>query len=160
LTDSAVPQPRKRDTLLQKARSNYEALAKKAGETAAYPGNWLYESWSESDLKEWLDTHGFPAPQPTTVSSHDTNAFSFHLTKSQRDKLIASVRRNSRLAYLKAQDAAASATASTHAAYATLTDMVINAWSESQLKDFCDKNGIKGVFPVALPLALSFLTRL
>lgn len=62
-----VPQPRKRDTLLQKLRSSYESIAKKAGETVAYPGNWLYESWSESDLKEWLDTHGFPAPQPTTV---------------------------------------------------------------------------------------------
>lgn len=23
---------------------------------------------TESDLKEWLDTHGFPAPQPSTVS--------------------------------------------------------------------------------------------
>jgi protoheme ferro-lyase len=73
-----APQPRHRDTLLQKARSNYETVAQKVGETAAYPGNWLYESWSESDLKEWLDTHGFPAPQPST-----------------RDKLVASVRRNS-----------------------------------------------------------------
>lgn len=63
-----VPQPRTRDNLLQKARSNYEAVAKKAGEAAAYPGNWLYESWSDSDLKEWLDTNGFPAPQPTSVS--------------------------------------------------------------------------------------------
>ena len=59
-----------------------------------------------------------------------------------RDKLIASVRRNSRLAYLKAQDQAASATASAQGAYATLTDMIIDAWSESQLKEFCDKNGI------------------
>jgi hypothetical protein len=121
----AVPQPRQRDTLLQKARSGYETAAKKANEAVSYPGNWLYESWSESDLKEWLDTHGFPAPQPMT-----------------RDKLIASVRRNSRLAYLRAQDQAASATASAQAAYATLTDMIIDAWSESQLKEFCDKNGI------------------
>ncbi|PBP26959.1 hypothetical protein BUE80_DR002159 [Diplocarpon rosae] len=75
-----VPQPRKRDTLLQKVRSNYESAAQKAGETAAYPGNWLYESWSESDLKEWLDSRGIPAPQPTT-----------------RDKLIASVRRNAQI---------------------------------------------------------------
>jgi protoheme ferro-lyase len=62
-----VPQPRKRDTLLQKVRENYETVAQKAGEAAAYPGNWLYETWTESELKEWLDTHGFPAPQPTTV---------------------------------------------------------------------------------------------
>ncbi|KAI0025361.1 hypothetical protein F4780DRAFT_720706 [Xylariomycetidae sp. FL0641] len=120
-----VPQPRTRDTLLQQIRSNYESVAKKAGETAAYPGNWLYESWSESDLKEWLDTHGFPAPQP-----------------SNRDKLIAAVRRNSRLAYLRMQDQAATASASANAAYATLTDKLIDAWGESQLKEFCDKNGI------------------
>lgn len=120
-----VPQPRQRDSILQKARQSYEAAAKKIGETSQYPGNWLYEAWTESELKEWLDTHGFPAPQPAS-----------------RDKLIASVRRNSRLAYLKAQAQAMSATASAQAAYATLTDMIIDAWGESQLKDFCDKNGI------------------
>ena len=110
---------------MSKARSSYEAAAKKVSETSAYPGNWLWASWSESDLKQWLDTNGFPAPQPST-----------------RDKLIASVRRNSRLAYLKAQDQAASATASAKATYATLTDMIIDAWDESQLKEFCDKNAI------------------
>ncbi|KAI1488226.1 hypothetical protein F5X96DRAFT_680644 [Biscogniauxia mediterranea] len=121
-----VPQPRKRDTLLQQARSNYETIAKKAGETASYPGDWLYETWSESDLKEWLDTHGFPAPQPTS-----------------RDKLIASVRRNSRLAYLNLQDQLSAASAKTSAAYDTLTDKIIDSWGESQLKEFCDKNSIR-----------------
>lgn len=120
-----VPQPRTRDTLLQKARVAYETAAQKAGETAAYPGNWLYETWSDSDLKEWLDTHGIPAPQPTT-----------------RDKLIASVRRNSRLASLRMQEQKAAAQKKAQEAYATLTDKVIDAWSESQLKEFCDKNSI------------------
>ncbi|KAI8623573.1 hypothetical protein F5Y19DRAFT_468401 [Xylariaceae sp. FL1651] len=120
-----VPQPRKRDTLLQQVRSNFESVAKKVGETASYPGNWLYETWSESDLKEWLDTHGIPAPQP-----------------SSRDKLIASVRRNSRTAYLKSQEQLKSASASANAAYGSLTDKIIDAWSDSQLKEFCDKNGI------------------
>ncbi|KAK0672494.1 hypothetical protein QBC41DRAFT_313369 [Cercophora samala] len=123
--NAIVPQPRTRDTLLQKARAGYEAAAQKAGETAAYPGNWLYETWSESDLKEWLDTHGIPAPQPTT-----------------RDKLIASVRRNSRLASLRLQEQKAAAQKKAQEAYATLTDKVIDAWSESQLKEFCDKNSI------------------
>ncbi|KAI1375732.1 hypothetical protein F4677DRAFT_115088 [Hypoxylon crocopeplum] len=120
-----VPQPRTRDTLLQKIRSNYETIAKKAGETAEYPGDWLYDTWSESDLKEWLDTHGFPAPQIT-----------------DRNKLIALVRRNSRLAYLRMQDQKASASAKANSVYATLTDKIIDAWGESQLKEFCDKNGI------------------
>lgn len=95
------------------------------GETSAYPGDWLYQSWGESDLKAWLDKYGVPIPQPST-----------------RDKLVASVRRSSRLAYLKAQQEAARATASAQAAYATLTDMIIDAWGESQLKEFCDKNNI------------------
>lgn len=123
--DIPVPQPRNRDTLIQQIRSNYEKTAKKAGEAASYPGNWLYETWSESDLKEWLDVHGFPAPQPTT-----------------RDKLVAAVRRNSRLAYLKSQEQLDTASAKANAAYGTLTDKIIDAWSDSQLKEFCDKNSI------------------
>jgi len=121
-----VPQPRKRDTLLQKVRSGYESVANKAGETAAYPGNWLYSTWSESDLKEWLDTHGIPAPQPTT-----------------RDKLVASVRRNSRLASLRASDLAASASKSAAAAAETLSDKLLDSWTDSQIKAWADKNGIK-----------------
>ncbi|KJK83757.1 hypothetical protein H634G_00990 [Metarhizium anisopliae BRIP 53293] len=121
-----VPQPRHRDTLLQKARLGYEVVAKKMGETAAYPGDWLYQTWGESDLKAWLDKYGIPVPQPST-----------------RDKLVAAARRNSRLAYLKAQQEAASARASARAAYANLTDMIIDAWGESQLKEFCDRNNIR-----------------
>lgn len=37
--------------MLQAARENYDTVANKLGETASYPGNWLYASWSESDLK-------------------------------------------------------------------------------------------------------------
>lgn len=121
-----APQPRKRDVLIKTARENYESIAKKVGETAAYPGNWLYENWSESDLKAWLDERGWPAPQPTT-----------------RDKLIASVRRNSRLASLQAQSISASAKASAEAAQATLSEELFNAWSDSKLKEFLDEHGVK-----------------
>jgi hypothetical protein len=121
-----APQPRKRDVLLKTARENYESIAKKVGETAAYPGNWLYENWSESDLKTWLDERGWPSPQPTN-----------------RDKLIASVRRNSRLASLQAQSISASAKASAEAAQASLSEELFNAWSDSKLKEFLDEHGVK-----------------
>lgn len=124
--DIPVPQPRKRDTLLQKARSSYETIAKKLGETMSYPGNWLYETWSESDLKEFLDSHGIPAPQPTT-----------------RDKLIAAVRRNARIASLKMADLQASASKSASDASQTLSDKLLESWSDSQIKEWADKNGIK-----------------
>jgi len=120
-----VPQPRKRDSLLQAIRENYESAAKKAKQTTAYPGDWLYDSWSESDLKAWLDERGLPSPQPTS-----------------RDKLIASVRRNSRLASLNAQATSASISASAHSALASLSDQLIDSWSDTQIKAWCDKNGI------------------
>ena len=50
-----VPQPRTRDVLISKVRANYESAAKKAGETAAYPGDWLYESWSGECLSHPLN---------------------------------------------------------------------------------------------------------
>jgi hypothetical protein len=70
---------------------------------------------------------GTLAPQPTT-----------------RDKLIASVRRNSRLASLKAADMATSASASAKAAQETLSDQLLDSWSDSEIKAWADKNGIKG----------------
>lgn len=121
-----VPQPRKRDTLLATLRNNYESASKKAKEYSSYPGNWIYESWSESDLKSYLDERGIPVPQPTT-----------------RDKLIASVRRNSRVAALSIQEASASASSSAAAAQQSLSDAVFDAWSDSKLKEWADENGIK-----------------
>ncbi|KAI5858580.1 putative MSC1 protein [Tricharina praecox] len=113
------PTPRNRDTLLATARNNYQSVADKLGETSAYPGNWLYESWSESDLKRWLDEHGYPAPQP-----------------SSRDKLIAAVRRNSRLASVKAAKDKESTKKS-------VSDAVFNSWSDSKLKEFLDTHNVK-----------------
>ncbi|KAM3421253.1 hypothetical protein BST61_g1658 [Cercospora zeina] len=104
------PSPRTRDSLLHAARANYAKAADKAGETAAYPGNWLYSQWSDSDLKAWLDERGVPVPQP-----------------SNRDKLIASLRRNSKIAADKAAQ----------------HDQLLESWSDSQIKEWADRNGIK-----------------
>ncbi|OJJ85677.1 double-strand break repair enhancer MSC1 [Aspergillus glaucus CBS 516.65] len=120
-----VPQPRKRDVLISTARENYEPIAKKLGEKASYPGNWLFATWSESELKEWLDERGWPVPQPST-----------------RDKLIASVRRNARLASIQARTISASASVSADAAQATLSDALFSAWSDSDLKRFLDEHAI------------------
>jgi Putative nuclear envelope organisation protein len=120
-----APQPRTRDTLLTTVRQNYDAIAKKTGEYSAYPGDWLYSTWTESDLKEYLDEHGFPAPQPTT-----------------RDKLIASVRRNAHLASSNAAKNAKSASAAAAAAQESMSEALFDAWSDSKLKEFLDKNNI------------------
>jgi hypothetical protein len=121
-----VPQPRQRDSLLKVVRENYQSAANKVSETAAYPGNWVYESWSDSDLKSWFDERGYNVPQPTT-----------------RDSMIAQIRRNSRLASLNLQGAYASVTSSAAAATNSLSDALLNSWSDSQIKEWADKNGIK-----------------
>lgn len=120
------PSPRTRDSLLHTVRSNYQAAANKAGETFHYPGDWIYSSWSDSDLKAWLDERGIPAPQPNS-----------------RDKLIASIRRNARVASNQAQAAASSASVSAHGAQQSLSDALLDSWSESQVKEWLDKNGVK-----------------
>jgi hypothetical protein len=120
------PTPRTRDSLLQTVRSNYQTVANKVGETTSYPGNWLYEGWSESDIKAWLDERGIPAPQP-----------------GNRDKLIASLRRNSRIAANNAAAAASSASASANSAQQSLSQQLLDSWSDSQIKEWFDKNGIK-----------------
>ncbi|ETI25535.1 hypothetical protein G647_02308 [Cladophialophora carrionii CBS 160.54] len=130
------PQPRTRDSLLTTARQNYDSVAKQLGEYASYPGDWLYATWSESDLKEYLDERGIPVPQPTT-----------------RDKLIAHVRRNARLASLNTSSAAKAASssyssassvasASAASAQASLSDALFDAWSDSKLKEFLDTHGV------------------
>lgn len=42
------------------------------------------------------------------------------------------------------------ASAKANAAYGTLTDKIIEAWSDSQLKEFCDKNAINGKSSIVL----------
>ncbi|CAK4030518.1 Hypothetical predicted protein [Lecanosticta acicola] len=120
------PSPRTRDSLLSTARSNYQSIANKAGETASYPGNWLWSQWSDSELKAWLDERGVPVPQP-----------------SNRDSLIASIRRNAKVASDRAAAGMASATASAAHAQQSLTDQMIEKWGDSDIKEWLDKNGVK-----------------
>lgn len=121
-----VPQPRQRDSLLKAVRENYQSAAEKAKETANYPGDWLYASWSDSDLKAWFDERGYNVPQPST-----------------RDSMIANLRRQSRLASLNAQGAYASVSSAASSAQSSLSDALLDSWSDSQIKEWADKNGIK-----------------
>ena len=62
---------------------------------------------------------------------------------STRDKLIASVRRNSRLASLNYRESTASAAASAQAAQNSLSDALFDSWSDSKIKEWADSHGIK-----------------
>jgi len=57
------PNPKSRDSMLAAARGAYGDLSKKANDASHAPGDWLFESWSDSDLKAWCDARGVPVPQ-------------------------------------------------------------------------------------------------
>lgn len=120
-----APQPRTRDSVLKTARENYQTVANKLGETAAYPGDWLFQTWSDSDLKSWLDQRGIPVYQGT-----------------KRNDLIAKVRRNSRVASNNVAAWSSSLSASASQATQTIADAVFDTWSDSQLKKWADEKGI------------------
>lgn len=121
-----VPQPRNRDSLLKVARENYQTAANKISETAAYPGNWLWENWSDSELKAWCDERGVPVPQ-----------------NGKRDQYIAAVRRNSRVASNNLAAWSSSLASSAAAATQSISDALFDTYSDSQLKKWADEKGIK-----------------
>src|ERR1700753_1857409 len=121
-----VPQPRTRDSLLKTARENYQVAANKLSETAAYPGNWLWQNWSDSELKAWCDERGIPIPQ-----------------NGKRDQLIDTVRRNSRIASTNLSAWSSSLSASAAAATQYVADSVFDTWSDSQIKKWADEKGIQ-----------------
>lgn len=87
------PNPRSRDAFLSQARDSYGSVAAKASDAAEAPGNWVFDSWTDSDLKAWADARGIPVPQG-----------------SKRNELVSVVRKSYRDWSLHAQDYAAWAT--------------------------------------------------
>jgi hypothetical protein len=121
-----APQPRTRDSLLTTARQNYQAVAEKTNEYYHYPGDWLFQTWTDSDLKTWLDERGIPVYQGT-----------------KRNELIARVRRNSRIASNSLSAWSSSIAAASSSATQTVADAVFDTWSDSQLKKWADERGVK-----------------
>lgn len=120
-----APQPSTRDKLLAEARRNYQTTATQLGEAVSYPGNWLYATWGDSDLKAWCDERGIPVPQP-----------------SERDRLIAAVRRNARSAAMALSAFSASMAATAGDATQSISDAIFDTYSDSQLKKWADEHGI------------------
>lgn len=91
----------------------------------SYPGNWLYETWSDSELKEYLDKHGYEIP---------------HLIN--REELIASVRRNSFLRSMEAKKEPEEAARVAAATKENLAEMLFQGWSESDFRNFFKNHGV------------------
>lgn len=81
-----APQLSSRERLIAEIKSQYDTIAKKINKQAPdtdswtyYPGNWIYDTWSDSELREWLVDRGLLSTSKAQLT---------------RDKLLAEVRQN------------------------------------------------------------------
>lgn len=123
-----------------------------------------YNKWHETELERWLSDHDVPYPTPAdrkdleklvqknwdtyVVSPYqewDTDKLSAFLqqkgvetketAKADKNSLVAQVQS----AWFETEDKA-------QGAYTTIKDWILDTWTDSQLKSFCDHHGIPGIF--------------
>ena len=76
-----------KDDLINKVKDQFDSISKKNHGSSFYPGNWLYESWSENDLKDWLKSYGIEFNPSSTKDQlvEKLKEFSYQATHSIRD---------------------------------------------------------------------------
>ena len=134
-----------------------------------------YNKWHETELERWLSDHDIPYPTPAdrkdlekviqenwdtyAVSPYknwDTDSLSAYLkargveaqkaTADNKDALISQVQTN----WYETEDKA-------QTAWSNARDWILDTWTDSSLKAFCDKNNIPGT---SLALVTWLLARL
>lgn len=121
-----------------------------------------YNKWHEQELERWLSDHDIPYPTPA-----DRKDLENLVEKNWNDYVVSPYQgwsADDLSAYLKAKgaDTQKDAKASKDSlvsqvkeywyetedraqqAYLSVKDWIFDTWSESQLKAFCDENGIPG----------------
>jgi hypothetical protein len=123
----------------------------------------VYNKWHETELERWLSDQNIPYPTPADrkdledlVSKNwndyvvepynkwDTSQLSAYLqargsdvaseAKKNKDSLLSQVKSN----WYETEDSA-------NAGWASVKDWILDTWTDSQLKAFCDKHGIPGM---------------
>ena len=77
-----------------------------------------YNSWDTAQLSSYLQAKGKEARAEASET---------------KDSLLSQVKSN----WYETED-------NSHQAWGSVKEWILNTWTESQLKDFCDKNGIPG----------------
>ncbi|CAX40396.1 meiotic sister chromatid recombination protein, putative [Candida dubliniensis CD36] len=76
-----------KDDLINKIKESFDSISAKNHGSSFYPGNWLYESWSENDLKDWLKSYRIDFNPSSTKDQlvEKLKEFSYQATHSIRD---------------------------------------------------------------------------
>lgn len=129
-----------------------------------------YNKWHETELERWLSDNNIPYPTPA-----DRKDLESLVEKNWNDYVIEPYNNwdTAQLnGFLKAKGQEASSDAQqakeslvsqvkanwyeteekSHNAWASVKDWILDSWTESQLKSFCDKHGIPGNYSSSIGL--------
>ena len=123
--------------------SGAAAASKSAASAQQSLSDALFDSWSDSKLKEFLDEHGVPVPQGSKKNEM------LALARKHRASLVGNASTASasgssafNAATTKAGNEYATATDSASMAVDDLFNSAIDTWSDSRLKAFLDSRGV------------------
>lgn len=129
----------------------------------------VYNKWHQTELERWLADQGVPYPTPADrkdlellvdkywqgfvvepYNSWDTAQLSAYLqAKGKAAQDGATDAKDSLLSQVKANWYETEENANT--AWLSVQDWILDTWTDSQIKAFCDKNGIPGKNHSILP---------
>jgi len=144
------------------------ALGANAVLASSWFSNAAYNKWHETELERWLSDHDVPYPTPadrkeleklvqknwdvyvvSPYSNWDTAKMNEYLKQkgietkdsaaASKDSLLSQVRSN----WYETED-------KTQSAWGNVKDWILDTWTDSQLKSFCDHHGIPGMSSSAI----------
>ncbi|KAK9238022.1 hypothetical protein V1525DRAFT_456181 [Lipomyces kononenkoae] len=121
-----------KDALLKKVKDNYDYIARSARKKSDDTSDWLFDAWSDSDLADWLVSHGYNVPKKRTRKDLIRLVKKYSFEAAQRATLakdrVQTVLQNFREDMV---DAAGQ-----------VKDSAFDSWSDSDLKAWLDEHGV------------------
>ncbi|KAK9458749.1 uncharacterized protein V1516DRAFT_118092 [Lipomyces oligophaga] len=124
-----------KDSLLEMVQANYDSLVsklptwKKSSDSSVY--DWLFDAWTDSDLREWLVSHGYAMPKETDSRSTLIDLIrqhSYEATQSARHT-------SSQFSFQKLYE-------DMFDVFGSLRDHAFDSWSSTSLKSWLTSKGI------------------
>ncbi|KAK9368278.1 hypothetical protein V1509DRAFT_82081 [Lipomyces kononenkoae] len=126
-----------KDALLKKVKDNYDYIAKSAMSKSDDTSDWLFNAWSNSDLADWLVSHGYSVPKKHTRKDLIRLVKKYSYEAAQRATLA---KDHSQIVLQNFQEHMIDAAGQ-------VKDSAFDAWSESDLKAWLDEHGVPAPQP-------------
>jgi len=113
----------------EKSKSSYiDAIQKNSALfkdklTEIYPGDWIYNTWTDNRLREWLEARGLEISE-------------------ERERMIAAIRKYSNELHEESVKKSAALERNAQSGLTSLYEAMVQSWSEDDMKQWCEEKGI------------------